>query len=384
MRMKSLAAVCACLVSGGSLVAQAEAPSLRLPYQFLGSRPASLGGAFTAVADDQNALFFNPAGLAYLDSTFGAFGDFDLKLSVGSGGLLAMYDDISSATKVFQSFSAEKDTSKRLDKVVELGDLLSSRTVYQGARWNMYLARKNWGIAVTPLSTDVGFGIHSKFLPETLDFAVVADSEVRAGFAHAFLDGKVSLGMAPYYRLRGQGGQANLSLADAFSTTFIDDQLSLGQGFGTDFGMMIRPVEAMTPTFGLAILNAGDTKFYDAPESLKSVAKTTRRPDPLKQIVNAGFALTPVEGNLFVRLSGELREINRPTAAEYKPALGVETGFKSSFVRSLLGLGWANGSWTAGLELRALVKLRLATYVEPNLFFDRLKNQRVWVISAGL
>jgi hypothetical protein len=30
------------------------------------------------------------------------------------------------------------------------------------------------------------------------------------------------------------------------------------------------------------------------------------------------------------------------------------------------------------------VKLRLSSYIEPNLFFDRVKSQRVWVLSAGL
>lgn len=34
-----------------------------------GSRPTSLGGAFTAIADDALATYYNPAGLAFIDST---------------------------------------------------------------------------------------------------------------------------------------------------------------------------------------------------------------------------------------------------------------------------------------------------------------------------
>jgi hypothetical protein len=381
--MKVLSALCASLVSVGSTVALADTSSLRIPSQFMSARPAYLGGAFTAVADDQNALFFNPAGLAYLDSTFAAFFDAESKVSIGSGGLLSMIDDGAKAFKIGGEIADQKDSSLKLDKIIELGDLLSSRTVYAGSQLQGYLARRKWGFALT-MAGDVAAGIHSKILPETLDFALISDTDLRVGYAHSLLDSKLSLGIAPYYKLRGQGGQANLSLADAFSTTFLDDQISIGQGFGADLGIMIRPVETMAPTFGLAILNVGDTKFYDPPEALKEKTQTTRKPDPLKQVVNAGFSITPVEGNGFVRISGELREINRPTAAEYKPALGVEGGFRSSFVRTLMGVGWGNGGWSAGLELRAFVKLRLATYVEPNLFFDRVNKQRVWVMSFGL
>jgi hypothetical protein len=381
--MKVLSAVGASLLSGGSLVAQAEAPSLRIPYQFMSARPAYLGGAFTAVADDQNALFFNPAGLAYLDSTFAALLDNEVKLSVGTGGLSSIIDDISKAITLFEQISSQQNTATKIDKIVELGELFSSRTGYLGARSQGYLARKSWGFAYTQ-SFDAGLGVHAKLLPETLDLAVISDFDLRAAYAHKLLDGKVSLGVAPYYRLRGQGGQANLGLADAFSQDALKEQVAVGQGFGADLGLMIRPVKSMEPTFGLAILNIGDTKFYDAPEALKQETGTNKKPDPLKQVVNAGFSITPVEGRAFVRLSGELREINRPTAAEYKPAFGLETGFRSSYVRTLAGLGWGNGSWSAGFELRTFIKLRFSTYIEPNLFFDRLNNQRVWVVSAGL
>ena len=36
---------------------------------FVGSRPLSMGGAFTAVADDANAITWNPAGLPGLRRT---------------------------------------------------------------------------------------------------------------------------------------------------------------------------------------------------------------------------------------------------------------------------------------------------------------------------
>src|ERR1043166_3350945 len=46
-----------------------------------GARPQGMGGAFVAVADDANALYWNPAGLTQLDSaeaTFMHSNDYDI------------------------------------------------------------------------------------------------------------------------------------------------------------------------------------------------------------------------------------------------------------------------------------------------------------------
>ena len=163
----------------------------------------------------------------------------------------------------------------------------------------------------------------------------------------------------------------------------------LGTGLGLDFGLMVRPFKVWSPTFGLAIVNVGDTHLKASEDSIISKFEAFKgseigSPQPLRQLVNAGFSITPIDGRGFVRVSGELREINRPTPAELKPAGSVEAGFRSSIVRATGALGWGNGGWSAGVEARAFLKLRLATYIEPNLLFARKENQRVWVFSFGI
>ena len=390
MKLKFLRFASASLLAAGSMTAQAEAPSLRIPSHMVSARPASLGGAFTAVADDQNALFYNPAGLAFLDSTFFSLADIEFFASLGSGGIGDLIDDATKISSAASKVASEKDTAKQIDNISSLGELVSSKSAVAGSKLQMYLARKRWGLALTG-GVASGLGIHSKLLPEVLDLALLADVDARFGYSHPLFDGKVSLGAAPYYKLRAQGGRANLSLNEALEPeNSMKSLVSVGQGIGLDLGLMVRPVAAMSPTFGLAILNVGDTRLRFAGNTIfKSVeflsdAEKVGAPDSIKQIVNAGFSISPIDGRGFVRLSGELREINRPTAAELKPAFGVEGGFRSNFIRTLASAGWGNGGWSAGLELRAFVKLRLSSYIEPNLFFDRVKSQRVWVLSAGL
>lgn len=389
MKFISLTLVAVGLSAVVSMAAQAGAPTLRIPYQMTFSRPASMGGAFTAVADDQNALFYNPAGLALLDSTFAALLDVELMASLGSGGIGDLVEDASNIATAAKETGSESETSKQIDGITRLGELVSSRTAAIGNKTQMYLARKKWGIAATA-GIQTGLGVHSKLLPEVADFALLGDADFRFGYAHPFLDGKVSLGAAPYFKVRAQGGRANLSLTEALDAKdSLKSLVAVGQGFGTDLGLMVRPVAAMSPTFGLAILNVGDTRMIAnenafAGTGFLSETDKIGAPDPVKQVVNAGFAISPIDGRGFVRLSGELREINRPSAAELKPAFGVESGFRSNYIRTLVSAGWGNGGWSAGFELRLFLKLRFASYIEPNLFFDRVKNQRVWVLSAGL
>jgi long-chain fatty acid transport protein len=68
--MKTLKTLFALLFSGALIVLAVAVPSLRaqdLAFYEVGTRAASLGGAFTARADDITAIYYNPAGLAFLE-----------------------------------------------------------------------------------------------------------------------------------------------------------------------------------------------------------------------------------------------------------------------------------------------------------------------------
>lgn len=389
MSLKFLTVASAFALSSTAMIAKAEAPTLRIPGQIMSARPASLGGAFTAVADDQNALYFNPAGLGFIDSTFASLLDNEVFGSLGSGGIGDLLDDADAVSQAASKVATEKDIAAQIDNISSLGELVSSRTAAVGFKTQSYFVRRRWGLALN-FAMQTGLGIHAKLLPEVADLGLLGDFDVRAAYAHPLFDGKLSVGAAPYYRLRAQGGRANFSLSEGLNPKeSLKNLVGVGQGFGLDLGFMLRPVTAMSPTFGLAILNVGDTRLRAAAKSLfsntsfVSGSELVGAPDPVKQIVNAGFSIAPIDGPGFVRLSGELREINRPTSAALKPAAAVEGGFRSAFIRTTASAGWGNGGWSAGLELRAFLKLRLASYIEPNLFFDRVNNQRVWILSAG-
>jgi len=78
------------LLSGPSIVAGSiNSRAGTSAFSFLkiniGARPVAMGGAFTGLADDENALYYNPAGIALLDRHGVIFGYHNYFLDLQSG-----------------------------------------------------------------------------------------------------------------------------------------------------------------------------------------------------------------------------------------------------------------------------------------------------------
>jgi long-chain fatty acid transport protein len=74
---------------GLALLPSRPLPAQDFGFHEVGARAASLGGAFTARADDITAIFYNPAGLAFLDGV-----RFKTNLTLGSRTLSATRPDL--------------------------------------------------------------------------------------------------------------------------------------------------------------------------------------------------------------------------------------------------------------------------------------------------
>jgi hypothetical protein len=127
------------VVLGVTLAPVASAKELK--WTHYGLRPLAMGNAFVAVADDYNALFYNPAGLARLKDWDGEF----LNPSV----------EVSRNTIDFAS-DMYKLVSKGEDDVTPVLDLLeknTGKTHHFDIGLTPYLVFPGWGFA---LATDFG------------------------------------------------------------------------------------------------------------------------------------------------------------------------------------------------------------------------------------
>ena len=65
------------------LIVSSNSYGEEFPYLYKGARPLGMGGAFTAISDDANALFYNPAGLANIKVT--TVSPFNLQMESSQG-----------------------------------------------------------------------------------------------------------------------------------------------------------------------------------------------------------------------------------------------------------------------------------------------------------
>jgi hypothetical protein len=134
----------------------------------IGARPIGMGGAYTAVADDANALFWNPAGLALNPSYCGSVTAMKLLQSVSyaSGGLAAPIGR-RLAVGLAGGFLNASDT-RRDELGQEIGTFgLSDLAVGPGVAWQ-------------PL-TGLGFGVGARYVYSRIDSFQASSFSVDGG-----------------------------------------------------------------------------------------------------------------------------------------------------------------------------------------------------------
>jgi len=325
-----------------------------------GVRPLGMGNAYVAVADDFNALFYNPAGLARLKDWTGEFLNPTVDISANTAGFIgdaqALADGSAGNTEAVIDL-IEGQTGK----VQHLGLGLTPHFVYPG-----------WGFGVgLELAATMIFHRYP-----TIEMDVGPSVIVPISFAFNTLEDRLSLGFTVKSRIDG-GIDHTFSLQDieAFTTKKdvkvieegevaeeekqLTDFVQGGVGYGADVGLLFTPIKPMEPTIGLSITDVGGTSYKKS--NIQGDAKTT--PDPVLPSVNMGFSIKPYQTPAsYVLLAADVHSINQPYSFSKKLNLGSEYGF-SRIIKLQLGLH--QGYLTAGMQFDVrFLKIRLATYAE--------------------
>ncbi|MDI6703779.1 MAG: hypothetical protein QME40_03810 [bacterium] len=142
--------------------------SLEEPVFISGIRPLGIGGAFVAIADDQNALFYNPAGLTQIGGIITPF-DLSFEVNQDSLDLLNFFMDNEEKLRDLEGLSNE-DREALLKKIIDKVIRLRSAGTISGPIPINYIRRISerhsvgFGIPFTKLSysirvKDAGFAI---------------------------------------------------------------------------------------------------------------------------------------------------------------------------------------------------------------------------------
>ncbi len=314
-----------------------------------GLRPMGMGNAYVAVADDFNALFYNPAGLARLEAWDGELINPRVTLSTGVRGIV---DDIQNTTN-----------SSGVSSTLDLIEKYTGESFHIGLGLTPHLIFPNFGFAI-----GLEFGTSIVFHRE---IAVDLDAGVRAivpiAFAMNFFDKRLSVGLGLKARARA-GVDHEFSMEDiqAFQKKTADqdgkeleDYVLGGIGAGADVGLLFTPTKTMEPTLGLSVTDLGGTAY----KKVSITDKAIGRPDTQHASVNVGMSLKPIKRDwLYLLTSVDMHSINQETSFSKKLSLGSELGL-GSILKFQAGL--YQGYMTAGMQFDVgLLNLRLLTYSE--------------------
>ncbi|MEI8218495.1 MAG: hypothetical protein WCG51_05560 [Elusimicrobiota bacterium] len=234
------------------------------PVFFRGVRPLGMGGAFVALSDDQNAIFYNPAGLTQRQgSQFVAF-EIPINISEDVLNFYNFYQDNKTDLENFDKLTNQK----KIDLLNVINDRITTYRprVRVGLPNTSYLTgNKNitWGAGIFA-QAEIGFQFNRSLIIPSISVFGNIDAVAAIPLAHQFnsvpyLPGKASIGTTLKAISRNKIEELNKSVLEFQN---FNPQLQSGDGYGMDLGAMYQPTTRWN--LGLQITDVGGTTIkYD-------------------------------------------------------------------------------------------------------------------------
>jgi len=309
------------LVSGVSEAVKAEV------YEtYRGTRGQGMGGADTAVVNDETALLINPAGLGKLRNTIGTI--LDPELEFGER-ISKMY------TK--QPFSGFTD----LSAISATLDASREKPYHYKQQLFPSFVLKNFGMGL--LIKDSMDATMSED-GTTIAAHYVSDWILAGGFNFRFWDGRIKLGFTEKLINRVQA-IGDFPVAQSLKVTDIGKE---GYGIGTDVGLILSAPWSWIPTLSIVGRDLGGTNLNNTGFRYKLADK----PDPIPQDADVAIAFFPIHSNQ-TRSSFTFEHKHVLTSSQYTNKMqlyhfGWETNISDIiFVR----FGMNGNYWSTGLEV---------------------------------
>ncbi|MCC6278053.1 MAG: UPF0164 family protein [Oligoflexia bacterium] len=370
------------ILAAGLIFETAQADnSFYMHQQVLSTRVQGMGGAFTALADDYNALYFNPAGLARLKE-----GELNFYLT----GLYT--------PSVFDLISDIQGTGS--DPVALQNKLQKYFGSHYGVRATLggTWARPGWAIGFHPIDLTIEADV-SGSAGATVGVQAFQDSTIQYGMAWNFLDNDaLSVGVAPkaVYRANYEDSLTALDFVTSsqlFRPTDAQEGLALDLDFGALYTVQVPEegwlswLKYAKPTFAFVVRNIVDAgfktnfKLYSKESSPVTYSKLERRFD-----VGSRFDL-PEFWVFKPRLMIDGRDMGSRYASLRKCLhVGAELAWEAfSWLRGAYRMGLSQGYLTAGLTAELTVfRLDFATYSEEIGTASSTKESRRYMLTLGL
>lgn len=327
--------------------------------QGVSARALGMGNAYTAMVNDDDSIFYNPAGLGRMSGFHWTI----LDPNLGLNGLNA-YSDYS--------------------------NLLSQSSNSMAAVLNSLYGKNVWGhlglktlVSIGGFSfggygnADINLNLENPAYPNLyanyyVDYAYVA------GYGFEFVPKIFSMGAQLRY-INRQGGQIPIgpsSLALLSSST-ISQAINQSQGtaYGLDVGMQLQLPVNGNPSIGVMWRDLGNTAF--------KVVGTNIRPDVIESDLTIGMGMLIDGPGVDIKPAVDIRYINQGGQIGKKINFGIEVDLPLIDVRG----GFHQGYYTLGASFDVgILRIDAATYgVELGEYPGQLEDRRYMIqMSIGI
>lgn len=342
------------MVSSGVASAHSEIKDF-----YNGVRSLGMGGAYTAIVNDETALLTNPAGLSRLRDKI----------------VTVVDPELSGSTTNTEMMPASHLTKAAVQSPYDLLQLLKE---HPGKHW--FAKAQFFPSFAAP---NVGFGLHAKWkydaevnsestnyrLDYTQDYAAVL------GFSLKFFGGIVKIGGSARYVNRTE---IHKDFDPNVATIDMNQTASEGTGLAVNAGLILTAPVQWLPTIAVTARDVGNTSY-----ALTSgmFLQTQTRPADSPQVIDAGFSLNPILSNTTrMVITADYHDVTNAYQDEdamKRIHAGVEFNFDDVF---FLRGGYHQRYWTAGFELASrFIQFQAATYGEEIGTSTAPREDRRWV-----
>ncbi len=342
--MKKLMAVACVFMALGSV----QAAAVEMDKLYTGVRPLGMGNTFTAIADDENAAFYNPAGLTSTEE--------------GKVEILNPKIDVSTNTLDFQKDASNLKTGDTVGAVDMMRKYIGKHQHLGASAFPNY-TRHNFEIGYL---YKLGFDaeVNSPSYP-VLQADLKNDAGVFMALAHSFMDDRLRLGATLKYvqHKRFYKEYTAVDIANNNTSYNFTDDLKSANKIGGDLGATYHfESEAWKPRVALAVQNVGGMDFGD----YQATATSPVVPNAYKQQINLGFAVTRQIWVMKTTMAMDYDDIGGNVGTDKDKGKRLHMGAEMKFPKILalrVGLNQGYLSYGAGLDFW-LLKLDYAYYKE--------------------
>ena len=342
-------------------LSQGAALADELEWTHYGIRPLGMGNAFVGVADDYNALFYNPAGLARLTDWDAELFNPMVEISDTTVSFISDLSDLASGSV--------GDT----DAVLDILEDQTGKSHHFALGLTPYFVMPNFGFGIgfklnttmavhREISTELDFGPRV-IMPIQYAMNVVDGLSIGAGIkfvARGGVDREFSVNDLQAFQSDSSKDDSEEGESDDDGGSSIDEYVQGGYGYGADVGLLFTPIKTWEPTLGVSLTDIGGTPYEAADIGGES---KLGNPDIRLPSLNTGISMKPwKQGEMYLMTSADVHAINQPIHYSKKFNLGLEWGY-GSIIKVQGGLH--QGELSTGFEFDVfLFSCRFVTYAE--------------------